>query len=133
MKKQKILNFLLILLPLLAVLFHSLTTAVVYRVHLGNGYVLQQASGFDAAILGHGQFLPYLAGIDAWICVVFSILRLRENNLRFILRLRNFALSGAILRNIGVKHLTLEGVLTTVLLICAFLIANAIVKEEPVL
>ena len=70
MNKRKIQNILLILLPLLAVILHALPTAVVYRVYLGSGYVLRQASGFDRTIVGYGAFLPYLAGIDACICVV---------------------------------------------------------------
>ena len=53
--------------------------------------------------------------------------------MRFTQRLRSFALCGAILRNVGVKHLTLEGLLTTILLICVFLIANSIVQKESVL
>lgn len=130
MNKRKIQNILLILLPLLAVILHALPTAVVYRVYLGSGYVLRQASGFDRTIVGYGAFLPYLAGIDACICVACGVLRLRETDLRFTQRLRSFALCGAILRNVGVKHLTLEGLLTTILLICVFLIANSIVQKE---
>ena len=132
MKKQRIMNLLLILLPLLAVVFHALPTAVVYRVYFGNGYILHQASGFDRVILGYGELLPYLAGIDACICVVFGILRLRETDLRFTQRLRSSAAAGAILRGVGMKRLTLEGVLTTILLFCVFLIANSLVKKEHV-
>jgi len=130
MNKRKIQNTLLILLPLLAVILHALPTAVVYRVYLGNGYVLQRASGFDRTIMESGQFLPYLAGICGCICVIFGVFRLKETEQKFTRRLRIFALIGAIARNTGVHDLTLEGLLITSFLITVFIIADSFVKKE---
>ncbi|MBR3949551.1 MAG: hypothetical protein IKJ84_02640 [Oscillospiraceae bacterium] len=89
MKKQTLCKFLLILLPLAAVILTALPNAVVMRFYAGpNGYFLREVSGFSRTLVGYGQVFPGLAGICAGITVIFA---LRGPDRK---RVRSFAAAG---------------------------------------
>lgn len=91
MKKQTVCKFLLILLPLGAVILTALPNAVVMRFYAGpNGYFLREVSGFSRTLVGYGQVFPGLAGISAIISVIFA---LRGPDVK---RVRSFAAAGAV-------------------------------------
>lgn len=91
MKKEKICKFLLILLPLAAVILTALPNAVQMRFFAGpNGYFLREVSGFSRTLVGYGQVFPGLAGTSAIISVIFA---LRGPDLR---RVRSFSAAGAV-------------------------------------
>ena len=130
--KKRHLNILLIVLPLAAVILHALPTAAVYREYLGEGYILQQVSGFAGVVLRSGMLHVYGAGVCAGICVVFGVLRLMKTDIQFTRRLRIFAAAGAILRVIGMQDLTLVGMIMMALLLFTFYFADSAAKMETV-
>lgn len=64
MKRQKLVNVLLILLPLLAVFLTTLPNSFMMRFFAGGqDYYIEYVSGFAPILLGYGNWGPMLAGV----------------------------------------------------------------------